>query len=90
MTAGDSATRQLREMLADSVGHPSAEKLAALATQYAQNPSWSAHALFSGTEPFGIIGLEVPGNVREGFGKGRCRQHPQRLAAVPAAVDGHE
>ena len=62
------AEPQLREILADSVGHPSAEKLAALATQYAQNPLWSAHALFSGPEPFGVIGLEV-----EAPGRGRIR-----------------
>ncbi len=50
------------------MGLPSPEKLAALATQYARDPSWSAHALFSGREPLGVIGLEV-----EAPGRGRIR-----------------
>ncbi len=50
------------------MGLPSPEKLAALATQYARDPLWSAHALFSGPKSFGVIGLEV-----EAPGYGRIR-----------------
>ena len=56
----------LLEVLSPSVGYPTPEKLAALASRYSRESSWSAYALYDGEVAVGIVGIELtsPGHGR--------------------------